>query len=250
VGRLASLPLAASGDRPLLARTVPRLFPNSAAVRAAPPWPAAPQVALVCDPGDGPRRLPHADAEADLVARCHPGVRRVTVTRSGEEPVTGRRVLRTRGTVSGASPAGDPEQWLRLVEAADLAHVICHYDLDPDQPLRSVLRIGGGVTVADLAERRLSGSPHLVLSACDTGLGGVRLPDEAIGLGMVLLAAGARSVVASLWPLDDELAAAFMGGYHRRLAAGEEPAAALAAAQRAAAGDQEIVVWPGLVHVG
>jgi tetratricopeptide (TPR) repeat protein len=254
VGRLASLPLAASGDWPLLARTVPRLFPNGAAIRVAPPWPAAPQVALVCDAGDGPRRLPYADAEADLVAHCHPGARRLTIPRSGEEPVTGRRVLRARGTVlahgSGASPAGDPEQWLCLVETADLAHVICHYDLDPDQPLRSVLRIGGGVTVADLAERRLSGSPHLVLSACDTGLGGVRLPDEAIGLGMVLLAAGARSVVASLWPLDDEMAAAFMGGYHRRLAAGEEPAAALAATQRAAARDQEIVVWPGLVHVG
>ena len=29
VGRLASLPLAASGDRPLLARTVPRLFPTA-----------------------------------------------------------------------------------------------------------------------------------------------------------------------------------------------------------------------------
>ena len=197
-----------------------------------------------------PRITVVGSANTDLVARCHPSVRRVTVSRSGEEPVAGRRVLRTRGTVSGASPAGDPEQWLPLGEAADLAHVICHYDLDPDQPLRPALRIGGGVTVADLAERRLSGSPHLVLSACDTGLGGVRLPDEAIGLGMVLLAAGARSVVASLWPLDDELAAAFMGGYHRRLAAGEEPAAALAAAQRAAAGDLQIVVWPGLVHVG
>jgi CHAT domain-containing protein len=99
-------------------------------------------------------------------------------------------------------------------------------------------------------EQRLPGAPHLVLSACDTGLGGVRLPDEALGLGSALLAAGARSVVASLWPLDDELAAGFMGECHRRLAAGVAPAEALAAVQRDAAGEQPAVVWPGLVHMG
>jgi tetratricopeptide (TPR) repeat protein len=259
VGRLASLPLAASGlrgSRPLLERTVPRLLPNSAAVRAAAPWPASPRVAVLCDPGRGPRRLPHADVEADLVAGCHPRVRRLAVT--GEADPTARaatrRVLRARGTASepgqGARTTGGTRQLLDIAAGADLAHVICHYDLDSEQPLNSVLRIGGGVTVADLINRRLPGSPHLVLSACDTGLGGVRLPDEAVGLGMVLLAAGARSVMASLWPLDDELAAEFMGAYHRRLAAGEEPASALASTQRDAARGQEAVVWPGLVHVG
>lgn len=261
VGRLASLPLAASspprGD-PLLARTVPRLFPDSGAVRSASPWRGAPEVVLVCDPGEGRRWLRHAVAEADRVAARHPGARRVAVARDGAELTTrgaGNRVLRARGlvpgTAAGASgPAGDPGRWTELIGAVDIAHVICHYDLDPDEPLRSVLRLGDGITVADLLDRRLPGSPHLVLSACDTGLGGARLPDEAIGIGTVLLSAGARSVVASLWPLDDELAAGFMDAYHRRLAAGNEPAAALAAVQRDAAHHQRTVVWPGLVHMG
>jgi CHAT domain-containing protein len=36
-----------------------------------------------------------------------------------------------------------------------------------------------------------------VLSACDSGLVGTRLPHEAVGLAIGLVAAGARSVVAA-----------------------------------------------------
>lgn len=282
IGRLASLPLASlplataapEGGRPLSWRTVPRLLPGSGAVVAREPWPAAPRVALLCDPGHGSRRLPHAFAEAELVAACHPGVRPVVVPGDDDMPgmpvPAGRRALRAQGTVphvggaaterdgtagadgstGGNDAASGDGGWIDVVGSADLAHLICHYDLDPDQPLDSVVRLGAGVTVARLLERRFPGSPHLVLSACDTGLSGVQLPDEVIGLGTVLLTAGARSVVASLWPLDDELAAAFMGRYHRRLAAGEDPAAALAAVQREATGEHDVVVWPGLVHLG
>ncbi|GAB2952844.1 CHAT domain-containing protein [Streptomyces heilongjiangensis] len=256
VGRLASLPLAAAASSPatsLLFRTLPRLLPGSRAVRPRTPWPTAPGVVVGCDPGHGKRRLPYAEAEADLVAGCYTDVRRLSVPRA-DEPVPhegGPRVLRARGTAHGPREAAPGvERWTEAFNGAEVAHVICHYDLDPDQPLDSVLRFGDGVRVADLLEQRLPGAPHLVLSACDTGLGGVRLPDEALGLGSALLAAGARSVVASLWPLDDELAAGFMGEYHRRLAAGVAPAEALAAVQRDAAGEQPAVVWPGLVHMG
>ncbi|MFK4222268.1 CHAT domain-containing protein [Streptomyces sp. NPDC019890] len=256
IGRLASLPLAAAAapsGASLLFRTLPRLLPGSRAVRPQAPWPTAPGIVVGCDPGEGTRRLPHAEAEAALVADCYTRVGRLSVPCPGEPaPIgTGGRVLRARGTATRTPEAASGAQrWIGAFGGAEVAHVICHYDLDPDQPLDSVLRFGDGVRVADLLERRLPGAPHFVLSACDTGLGGVRLPDEALGLGSALLAAGARSVVASLWPLDDELAAAFMGAYHHRLAAGEDPAQALVAVQREAAGDQPAVVWPGLVHMG
>jgi hypothetical protein len=255
VGRLASLPLASAAVSPtasLLFRTLPRLLPNSRAVRPQAPWPTAPGIIVGCDPGQGERRLPHAEAEADLVASCYTRAQRLSVPRPAEPvPPGAGRVVRTRGTAPKApqTPPG-AAGWTRVFDGADVAHVICHYDLHPEQPLDSVLRFGDGVRVADLLDQRLSGAPHLILSACDTGLGGVRLPDEALGLGTALLAAGARSVVASLWPLDDELTADFMGAYHRRLAGGTAPAQALAAVQRDAAGEHPAVVWPGLVHLG
>lgn len=256
VGRLASLPLAAAGAAPagsLLSRTLPRLLPAARAVRPPTPWPEAPGVVVGVDPGEGGRRLPYAAAEAGLVADCYTRVRHVSVPRP-EEPAArreGRRVLRARGTASGARPPGSAaEDWAEAFGGAEIAHVICHYDLDPERPFDSVLRFGDGVRVADLLRQRLPGAPHLVLSACDTGLGGIRLPDEALGLGTALLAAGARSAVAALWPLDDELAAGFMAAYHRRLATGTDPAEALAATQREAAAEGPAVVWPGLVHLG
>ncbi|MEW2573058.1 CHAT domain-containing protein [Streptomyces sp. NPDC047070] len=252
VGRLASLPLAAAATSsaiPLLSRTLPRHLPSSRALRPPAPWPPAPGVLVGCDPGQGERRLPHAEAEADLVAGCYTRAQRLSIPRPAP-PTAAGRVLRTRGTAPAAGTTAGAAGSARAFDGADVVHVICHYDLHPEQPLDSVLRFGDGVRVADLMDQRLLGTPHLVLSACDTGLGGISLPDEALGLGTALLAAGARSVVASLWPLDDELAAPFMEAYHRRLAAGTEPAQALAEVQREAAGEQPAVVWPGLVHLG
>jgi CHAT domain-containing protein len=46
------------------------------------------------------------------------------------------------------------------------------------------------------------------------------------------LQAGASSVVASLWPVDDRATAVIMERFHEALAAHDSPAAALAAAQR------------------
>ena len=89
-----------------------------------------------------------------------------------------------------------------------------------------------------------------MLSACDAGLSGTRLPDEAVGPAAVLLLAGARSVVAALWPVDDELAVAFMTGYHGHLAGGMAPAAALSAARQAGVADGHEAIWAAWSHFG
>jgi CHAT domain-containing protein len=51
------------------------------------------------------------------------------------------------------------------------------------------------------------------------------------------LHAGAGSVLASLWPVDDRATAQLMERFHRGLASGESEVAALAQAQRAALRD-------------
>lgn len=56
-----------------------------------------------------------------------------------------------------------------------------------------------------------------VLSACDTGLGKDVRGEGLIGLTRGLMFAGSRSVVASLWKVDDRATAVFMGHFYKAL---------------------------------
>jgi len=71
----------------------------------------------------------------------------------------------------------------------------------------------------------------IILSGCQTGLGRAH-PDSYIGLAQSLLIAGARSVLVSLWPISDDMTAAFMRRFHEQLLAGVTPAEALQAIQQ------------------
>ena len=255
IGQLAWLPLAAARVGTgvgLLDRCVPRQLPNARMLLEPPPWPRDPQALVVVDPGRGDRFLPSIAAEATAVAARY---RRVRMTPEPEHVPTragsGRRVLRLNGDPDSAAGTESPDQLLSDLAAADVAHLACHFDLDFDEPSASVLQLGGGIRLGQLVGRRIDGRPHVVLSACDSGLSGTRLPDEALGPAPMLLQAGARSVLAALWPVDDELSVQFMTAYHSRLAAGEEPAAAVVTVQREAirAADHALM-WAAWAHIG
>jgi len=72
----------------------------------------------------------------------------------------------------------------------------------------------------------------VVLSACETGLGKNIQGEGLIGLTRGFMYAGASRVVASLWKIDDQGTAMFMGEFYRAMEQqGMRPAAALRAAQ-------------------
>jgi CHAT domain-containing protein/tetratricopeptide (TPR) repeat protein len=60
-----------------------------------------------------------------------------------------------------------------------------------------------------------------VLSSCETRVGTVVPGEGVFALSRAFLAAGARRVVASLWPADDDATAALMGSFFRGLARSE-----------------------------
>jgi CHAT domain-containing protein len=91
----------------------------------------------------------------------------------------------------------------------------------------------GFLRLYDIYNLRL-GSDLVVLSACQTALGGEITGEGLMGLTRGFLYAGAPRVVASLWPVDDRTTAEFMKRFYGGLLTrGETPAAALRSAQLA-----------------
>jgi tetratricopeptide (TPR) repeat protein len=107
-----------------------------------------------------------------------------------------------------------------LASEVDLLHVIGHARPTTNNPMFSRIRMEGG----DLFATEIAGSrfqPGIVtLSACETGALSTSFREEPDGLARAFLARRAKSVVGSLWPLDDETAATMFTTVFDGLAAG------------------------------
>lgn len=118
--------------------------------------------------------------------------------------------------------------------AAQYVHVAAHGFSDPRDPIDgSFLALTGGrLTAREIQAMQFAHSPLVVLSACQTGLGGT-LRAGIVGLARAFLFAGSSSVVASLWNVDDEATAWIMSRFAENIAR-HPPAEALRLAQQAA----------------
>lgn len=83
------------------------------------------------------------------------------------------------------------------------------------------------VTALELASLNLWGTQLVVLSACDTGRGDVKLGQGVYGLRRAFIAAGAETVVMSLWKVNDETTQELMESYYHHLLARQGRATAL-----------------------
>ena len=68
----------------------------------------------------------------------------------------------------------------------------------------------GILTAEEVASLELEGVEWAVLSACDTGVGEVTAGEGVLGLRRAFQVAGARTVIMSLWSVDDQAARAWM----------------------------------------
>jgi CHAT domain-containing protein len=112
------------------------------------------------------------------------------------------------------------------------------------------------LTVADIAAGQHAGD-FAFLSACKTATGGTVLPDESITLAAALHFTGYRHVIATLWSVWDDSAAAVSEAVYRDIVVDrdlrpERAAIALHTAVRALRDGNRArpSVWMPFTHIG
>ena len=81
--------------------------------------------------------------------------------------------------------------------------------------------------VADVAQLPLKNTDLVVLSACQTAVRTQETGEELAGVAYLFELAGARSVVASLWSVDDQATSELMVQFYQQLRSGKSKALAL-----------------------
>lgn len=116
-----------------------------------------------------------------------------------------------------------------------LLHFSGHAVADALYPARSRLVLGpsDALTSAQIAASHLRPGTIVVLGACDTANGEVFKGEGSLALSRAFFAAGAASVVAALWKVDDAEAERFLVDFHRALTQSPSAARALFETQRA-----------------
>jgi CHAT domain-containing protein len=165
-------------------------------------------------------RLAHASEEADAISTAAPWG--TTLVAKGFDA--------SRETVMSSE-----------VSRAQIVHFATHGFLDTEHPELSALvltmtdrngaKTDGLMPLPDIYTLDLS-AELIVLSACQTALGKDIQGEGLVGLTHSFMSAGAKSVVASLWKVDDRATAALMADFYEgMLQKGMTPAAALRSAK-------------------
>lgn len=115
----------------------------------------------------------------------------------------------------------------------DVIHFSCHGHFRQRAPMESALQlVDGELTAAMLLDSVKLKADLVVLSACDTGLNDLHPGDELMGLTRAFLGCGARSLLATLWPVHEIPTRLFMEHFYETWFNGATKSAAVLAAQQ------------------
>jgi CHAT domain-containing protein len=203
--------------------------------RARPPAPDHRRILLVADPvyqADDPRlatvRNALAGTQASGLGDSYHSARDYRRLRFTAEEAAG---------ISALFPAADVDELIGLNATRErllaldwsqyqFIHIATHGIVDAQVPELSALILGAydergrvtdrAVRVADASLKTLT-ADVAVLSACETALGREVRSDGLVGMSSTMLARGARAVVASLWPVPDEIGARLMTEFYQHM---------------------------------
>jgi len=151
----------------------------------------------------------------------------------------------------------DADALAKHAAAADVIHFGGHGvgDARGLQPASLLLRKNGRehrLGVPEIGMLRLRPQTTVVLAGCGTARGERRAAEGVISVAHGFLAAGAGSVIATQWPIDDADAARFFPRLHRALARGLAPSEALRETQLESIrrGDIPPSLWAAIQDIG
>jgi CHAT domain-containing protein/Tfp pilus assembly protein PilF len=162
---------------------------------------------------EGQPPLHYAEEEAQAIAQLY-----------GTTALVGRQATETA--------------WRKQVTTARIIHLAAHGQLNRTNPLFSRLVLWPGsdtdgfVEVHEVYQLNLAQADLVTLSACETQLGARSQGDDIVGLNRAFIYAGAPSVIASLWRVDDQATGLLMRTFYAQLQHGRGKAEALQAAQQ------------------
>jgi CHAT domain-containing protein len=97
-------------------------------------------------------------------------------------------------------------------------HFSCHGTQNPDEPFNSAfLMRDQPLSLLDITQMDLSRHEFTFLSACETAVGDFRTPDEVIHLAAGLQFAGVKSVIGTLWTVDDSTVQRLVEAFYKNL---------------------------------
>ncbi|KAG1830062.1 CHAT domain-containing protein [Suillus subalutaceus] len=142
------------------------------------------------------------DSELELVHKLVPATANPT-TLSGDD-----------ARQAGALDALQRNTWV---------HLACHGKQDREQPYHSSFAMKDKpLTLLDIMEKDIPHAEFAFLSACHTAVGDEKTPDEVIHLAAGLQFSGFKSVIGTLWVVDDAVAKHVVEAFYKKMVKGLE----------------------------
>ncbi len=137
----------------------------------------------------------------------------------------------------------------------DVIHIAAHGEFDSINPLFSALKLAGDnineddLKALDIFNLKIN-AELVTLSACQSGIGKLAGGDEIIGLNRAFFFAGTKSIVSSMWRIDDLTTALLMKNFYRNYLNADKISSLRAAQLKVKADYPHPVYWSGIFLSG
>jgi CHAT domain-containing protein len=132
-----------------------------------------------------------------------------------------RNILEEHGVRNSTieSAAATKEATVKHMKDFSCIHLACHAS---QNALRSSFHLHDGpLELGAIIQSNMNSADLAFLSACQTSVGDERLPEEVVHLAAGMMAAGYRSVVATMWSIGDKSAPEVAESFYRHMLVSE-----------------------------